>query len=101
MTENKFTTDSEDNLENYYAGEDCWENLAKNYENIETMNTKELLNLLNNDIKLVNVIEGIVGNSSIMWIKRNIPALNNMKPIDCINNDFLLIRLKECLLRMG
>ena len=73
----------------------------KNYENIETMNTKELLKLLNNDIKLVNVIEGIVVNSSIMWIKRDIPALNNRKPIDCIKNDFLLVRLKECLLRMG
>ena len=87
-------------IENYYINDEAWENFAKICKNIETKHTKELLTLLNNDIKLVNVIEYRVLENSLDWITRNIPALNNLRPIDCVNDDNLLKRLKECLLRM-
>ena len=90
-----------DELENYYCGDDAWENFAEICKNIETDNTKKLLELLNNDVKLANVIEYRLSENSLSWITRNIPALNNLKPVDCINDDKLLKRLKECLLRMG
>ena len=87
-------------IENYYINDEAWENFAKICKNIETKQTKELLTLLNNDIKLVNVIEYRVLENSLDWITRNIPALNNLRPIDCVNDNNLLKRLKECLLRM-
>ena len=90
----------EDCLEKYYIGEKHWKKFAKEYKNIKTKNTNKLLELLNYNIKLVNVIEGIIGNTSLKWIKRNIPALNNLRPVDCIKSSKLLKRLKECLLRM-
>ena len=91
---------TEDGLEKYFVGEIIWKNFVKGYKGIKTNNTNELLNLLNHNIELTNVIEGIVGENSINWIHRNIPALNNLRPIDCTNNEKLLKRLKECLLRM-
>jgi hypothetical protein len=90
----------EDGLEKFYAGNDAWEKFAELCKDIKTNNTNELLNLLNNDIKLVNVIEWRVRENSLYWIKEKIPALNNLRPIDCIDNGILLNRLKECLLRM-
>jgi len=90
----------EDGLENYYAGDDAWEKFAKLCRNVETENTKELLALFNNDVKLVNVIEYRELHNSIYWTKSEIPALNNLRPIDCVNDEMLLKRLKECLLRM-
>jgi hypothetical protein len=99
-TEGKPQSNSDDCLENYYAGDAAWKKMAELCKGIKTRNTKELLNLLDNDINLVNVIEARVGESSLFWIKRKIPALNNLRPVDCINNDTLLKRLKECLLRM-
>ena len=71
-----------------------------NYVKARTKSTNELLNLLNNDIKLVNVIEYREMENSLFWIKSYISALNNLRPIDCVNDDKLLKRLKECLLRM-
>ena len=43
----------EDGLENYYSGDEIWGKFAELCKNIKTENTKELLALLNNDIKLV------------------------------------------------
>ena len=90
----------EDGLENYYAGDKVWKKFAKICSNIKTKNTKKLLSLFNNNIEVVNVIEYRNMETSLKWIELEIPALNNLKPIDCIKNKKLLKRLKECLLRM-
>ena len=88
------------NLENYFAGNIAWNKFAKICENIKTKNTDKLLDIFNNDKKLVNVIEYRLMDESIKWIESRIPALNNIRPIDCVKNDKLIKRLKECLLRM-
>ena len=87
-------------LEIYFSGNTTWNNFAKICENIKTNNTEKLLEIFNNDIKLVNVIEYRLLDTSMHWIESKIPALNNIRPIDCINNKKLLKSLKECLLRM-
>jgi hypothetical protein len=92
---------NKDGLENYFDGEENWKNFAKIYKKIETENTNELLTLLNHNIELANSIEGLIGNNSVNWLYRHVPALNNLRPIDCINDEKLLKRLKECLMRMG
>ncbi|GHU18520.1 hypothetical protein FACS189475_04140 [Betaproteobacteria bacterium] len=85
-------------LENYYD-DNTWSKFAECFKNIKTKNTKYLLELFDNNIELVNVIEWRT-EDSLYWIKAKVPALNNLRPVDCIKDDDLLKRLKVCLLRM-
>ena len=88
-------------LEQYYLGDDEWEQFISYYINISnTSHTLQLASSLNGDITLAKTIEGIVGNTSLDWIKRKIPALDNISPIECLNNKNLLMRLRSMLMRM-
>lgn len=88
------------NLEKYYLGDDAWKNFYTLYENLPDTLHHNKLNELFNDITLVKVIEGKMGKTAMDWIARKIPALDNLRPIDCIDNTALLKRLKTMLMRM-
>ena len=92
-----------DQLEDYYCGDEAWANLANLYKELpNSNNTFVLKDILkdDNNLLLTKVIEGKVGDVALDWIYRKIPALNNLRPIDCIDSPILYKRLKTMLMRM-
>jgi len=91
----------EHKLELYYSGDDKWEYFSSLYADMpDTMFTSRLVAILNGDILLAKTIEGVVGGSSMEWIQRKIPALDNLTPLNCIVYPILYNRLKTVLMRM-
>jgi len=89
-----------DNLENYYKGDNAWETFTKVYDEIPK-ESRELINLffeLNYKFDLTLVIYGKLGSGSLNWINNKIPALNNLSPKECLNDDILERRLKVMLM---
>ncbi|MEL1241439.1 hypothetical protein [Flavobacterium flavipallidum] len=84
-------------LEKYYS-EENWKGFSKTFESVNA--PKNLMMTLNNDEELAKVIFGILQNESFDWLNKNIPALDNLKPISCLENGHLSKRLKVCLTRM-
>ena len=80
-----------------------WEKFANYYTSIEIdrKNTKKLLSKFNNDHELVGVIEGLIGENTLDWIERKIPALDNIRPVDCIGNKSKVEKLKKMLMNMS
>lgn len=90
----------ENKLEKYYLGDDSWKQFSSMFnDKPNTQLTYELENIFKN-IALAKVIENIIGKSSLNWINKKIPALDNIRPIDCLNSPELLKRLKTMLMRM-
>lgn len=90
-------------LENYFSGEKTWNKffeMCNDYNDSQNEDFKKLLKYLNNNFELTTVIFFRRGKHSIEWLNSNIPALDNLKPIECLKNEKLILRLKECLLRM-
>ena len=80
-----------------------WENYIKLYESfwVNSEYQKTLLKSLNNKVDIAQVIYGILEMESHIWIEKIIPALGNMKPINCIDDEILFKRLKTMLTRMS
>lgn len=91
------------NLEEYYSGEEHWQDIVDhaNDEFWSDFDYKvELMSKLEGNDDIAKVVFAKMGLKSIDWLDRRIPALGNLKPIDCLKSDNLRNRLKECLLRM-
>lgn len=82
--------------------EDAWTVFVKYCKEIDIQrnDTSELLKKMGNDIELVTVIEGILGEVALEWIERKIPALNNGKPVSFVKNKEQAEELKTMLMRM-
>lgn len=89
-------------LEQYYKGQKSWENFIEifdyNWKNSEFQKT--LLSKVDNRIDLAKVIDYIIGETSLSWLNKNIPALDNLTPLECLKSEKLINRLKVCLMRM-
>jgi len=87
-------------IEKYYNKND-WENLVDLCRDnwIDNEQQIELLDSLKGLKDLAIVIWTTHKFASQYWIGKEIPALDNLRPIDCIENERLLRRLKVCLLR--
>ncbi len=96
MTEKK-------DLEIYYSGDDDWNewvDMCKKdfWTNSEYQNT--LLQKLNEKLDLAVVIYGRLEKESIDWIDKKVPALGYLTPLECLKSKNLILRLRECLMRM-
>lgn len=90
-------------LEQYYSEDDNWTNfvdIAKECFNAEDKFKKSLINALNGYSDIAIVVYYRLESDSLEWIQRKIPALDNLKPIECLQSEKLINRLKECLMRM-
>lgn len=87
-------------LEQYYLGDESWNNFYKLYKDIPNTSHYSELKTIFNDITLIKVIEGKIGATSLDWIVIKIPALDDLSPIDCVNDPILIKRLKTMLMRM-
>lgn len=91
-------------LENYFSGDESWRMFVDLYR--ETWDAcdfqTELIEKLNMHIDIAIVIYGKMTqkNRILSWINTAIPALDELSPIDCLETEILLTRLKTMLMRM-
>ena len=88
-------------LEKYFT-DDNWNEFSNIFNLSYIVGKEEILlreKISNND-KMSTIIYQIHGSESLNWIYSKVPALDNLRPIDCITNDNLKKRLKVCLMRM-
>ncbi len=91
----------EEGMENYYPGDNEWSKYVNFYTEYNDGNVYRLLKLLNNHLDMAIVIYGYFGmEESLRWVTYKIPVLNNLRPIDCLENEALLKRLKTALMRL-
>jgi len=89
-------------LERYYLGEAGWDDFVKLYaEDFLDENAHILSAKLNGALDLAIVIYGKRGlREAEWWIEQKVPMLDNIRPLDCLDDIELLKRLRECLMRM-
>lgn len=89
-------------LERYYSGDADWNDFVKLYsEDYLDDNARILSKKLKGALDLAIVIYGKRGlREGEWWIEQEVPMLNDIKPLDCLDNPDLLKRLRECLMRM-
>lgn len=94
-------------LEQYYPGDEAWYKfsaLAKTEIEAAAFNTDgAILSRLKEHLKhhedLAYVIYYFFYNDSLNWIERSIPILDDLKPIECLDSQALIHRLRASLLR--
>jgi hypothetical protein len=92
-----------DNLENFYSGDKNWNNLvemAKDDFLNDVNKNLDFLQKLDRNLDLAVVIYAKLGSYGFKWIDNKIPALGGLTAQECLKSENLIIRLKECLLRM-
>jgi len=87
-------------LEQYYPGEEDWIIFTDLYRNIPGSAMLSELESKLKDRSIAIVIAGILGNTSLEWINKKIPALDNLRPVDCVDDPGLQKRLRTMLMRM-
>lgn len=90
-------------LEKYYSGDDSWNKFAAYYlaEVDDKCLFERLIKELNGYKDLAAVIIGIFGDEkSIEWIKSHPKVLGGITAIQCTENENLVNRLREGLMRM-
>ncbi|MDN7881330.1 hypothetical protein [Burkholderia aenigmatica] len=89
-------------LEQYYGGDESWEQFSSLFAKyIDLPEVKELATDLNGHIDLAYTIYWVAGPESAKeWIDSNVPALDGIRPVDCVNDPELVKRLRVCLMRM-
>ncbi|MCU5771728.1 hypothetical protein N5923_08865 [Erwiniaceae bacterium BAC15a-03b] len=89
-------------LEHYYAGDEKWKNCADFYaEDYLDDNARLLAKKLDGNLDLAVIIYGKIGlKEGLWWVEREVPALEGVKPVDCLKDPELLKRLRECVMRM-
>jgi len=99
MSDNKFV--SKIKLEQYYKGDKNWIKHSNCFSEhwIDSDFQIKLLGYLDNRIDLAQVIFYHHKKNSISWLNSKVPALDNLTPLDCLNDEILTNRLKVCLMR--
>lgn len=91
-----------DELEKYYPGDEAWNNYVLTFKKRwkECTFKQELLKQLKNADDIAIVMYGIGADTTMDWIATPIPALHNLTPIQCLESEQLIRRLKSMLIRM-
>lgn len=88
-------------LENYYAGDENWRDLEKlalkEYKDVPEV--REISAKLGGNLGLACVIYGTIGHVGAEWLDLKVPVLDDLRPLDCINDPVLIKRLREALMR--
>lgn len=87
-------------LEQYYPGDEEWTVFADLYRHTPGSAVFNELESIFKDRSIAAVITGILGNTSLEWINKKMPALDNQRPVDCVDDPQLQKRLRTMLMRM-
>lgn len=90
-------------LEHHYAGDENWKGYSDLYaEDYLDDNARLLSERLDGHLDLAVIIYGKRGiKEALWWIEQEVPALEGIKPVDCLEDPELLKRLRECVMRMS
>lgn len=89
-------------LERYYSGDEALERFCTVFvQYSENSGVVEMSLKLNDHTDLAYVIYGVVGGGYEQWIYGKIPALDELRPVDCVASAALIRRLRQCLMRMN
>lgn len=88
-------------LEQYFEGEESWIKYSSMFDDDWTNSDVQLklLEMCNGQLDIAKVIFYHLGKSSLKWMNSNVPALDNLSPLECLNDENLIKRLKVCLHR--
>ena len=88
-------------LEQYFEGEEIWIKYSSLFGDDWTNSELQikLLRICNDHLDIAKVIFYELGEGSIKWMNSKVPALDNLSPVECLNNEDLIKRLKVCLHR--
>lgn len=88
-------------LERYYCGDDAWNRFCTLFvQHSGHPWVVEASQKLNGHIDLAYVIYGVLGAGYEQWIYQEVPALDDLRPVDCVASSDLVKRLRECLMRI-
>ena len=89
-------------LEEDYRNDDYWYDFVNYYrDNYLDENARKIALKINNNLDMAVVINGKRGlKEGLWWIEQRVPALENKRPIDCLEEPNLIKRLRVCLMRM-
>lgn len=90
-----------EHLEEAYKGDKDWEKFEALFvEFKDEPEVKDIAAKLGGNVGLACVIYQQVGSDGAEWLEREVPALEGIRPIDCLNDPVLIKRLRVCLTRM-
>ena len=89
-------------LEQYFKGQKKWKEYSSIFGDdwIDSDYQKLLLFKLDNRIDLAKVIYYHIRETSLDWLNKKIPALDELTPLQCLESEKTIDRLKACLMRM-
>ncbi|WP_053978627.1 hypothetical protein [Mangrovimonas xylaniphaga] len=88
-------------LEQYFNDEESWKRYSSHFSLYWTNSDFEtkLLGYLENRLDFAQVIHYHLGQNSIGWIYSKVPDLDELTPIECLQDEVLIKRLKVLLMR--
>ncbi|PFH29817.1 MULTISPECIES: antitoxin Xre/MbcA/ParS toxin-binding domain-containing protein [Burkholderia] len=89
-------------LEQYYAGDDSWNAFSALFAKYQDLpEVQRLARDLDGQLDLACTIYWVAGpESARKWINSRVPALDDIRPVDCVGNPDGVKRLRVCLMRM-
>ncbi|KMT55691.1 hypothetical protein [Pseudomonas fildesensis] len=89
-------------LEDEYPGDADWQSTVELYkEDYLDEDAHTLAQALGGDLDLAVVLRGRRGlKEGLWWIERKVPALDNVRPVDCLEDPRLIRRLRTALMSM-
>ncbi|CAD0262881.1 hypothetical protein ACLIMJ_00345 [Pseudomonas veronii] len=89
-------------LEDEYPGDADWQSMVALYkEDYLDEDARTLAQALAGDLDVAVVLRGKRGlKEGLWWIERKVPALDNVRPVDCLEDPRLIKRLRTALMSM-
>ncbi|AGE28154.1 hypothetical protein VRB50_24335 [Pseudomonas poae] len=89
-------------LEDEYPGDADWQSTVELYkEDYLDEDARTLAQALGGDLDLAVVLRGRRGlKEGLWWIERKVPVLDNVRPVDCLEDPQLIKRLRTALMSM-
>ncbi|MFS2093237.1 hypothetical protein ACCC96_09500 [Pseudomonas sp. Pseusp11] len=89
-------------LEDDYPGDAEWQKFVRLYEeDYLDDNARTLAKQLDGNLDMAVILYGKRGlKEGLWWVEQQVPALDNIRPADCLKDPRLIKRLRTALMRM-
>lgn len=89
-------------LEDEYLGDSDWNVLVRLYEeDYLDDDARSLAKQLDGNLDMAVILYGKRGlKEGLWWVEQQVPALDNIRPADCLKDPRLIKRLRTALMRM-
>ncbi|WP_338522062.1 hypothetical protein NUH87_17720 [Pseudomonas batumici] len=89
-------------LEEDYPGDTGWQALVALYEeDYLDDQARQLAAVMNEHLDMAVILYGKRGlDEGLWWLEQQVPALDDLKPMECLHDPILIRRLRTVLMRM-